>query len=165
MYMLNPGEVSVQVPTIGFVVEQTLYRSMNVMSMDVGGRCPMRPLFRHYYKDTSGLIYVLDINEKDNWYVGRQKDELERLLAEPDLIGLPLLILGNKADLPAAMSQEELENYVDMRAIQKTRPVSVRRVSIMSYKTDPEPINSSFKWLRNQFSTESKKPLSTPAVA
>merc|ERR1712008_363862 len=32
---------------------------------DVGGQDKIRPLWRHYYQGTNGLIYVIDSNDRD----------------------------------------------------------------------------------------------------
>jgi ADP-ribosylation factor-like protein 8 len=118
----------------------------------------MRALYRHYYQSAAGLIYILDIASRDSWITHGQTDELTRLLSEPQLIGLPLLILGNKADLPTAMSQEEVEEYLDFTSIRKTREVMVRRISALAHKKDTAPINDSFDWLK-QHIRSSRKPL------
>ena len=127
-----------------------MYKNMQIMTWDVGGRCNFRPLFRHYYSETAGIIFVIDMATDDSWYKDRSKDELTRLLSEPDLIGIPLLILGNKADLPTAMSQLDFEEFVDLSTIQKSRAATVRRISVISHKLDPEPIRSSLGWLGKQ---------------
>jgi signal recognition particle receptor subunit beta len=110
----------------------------------------MRALFRHYYQGAAGLVYILDIAARDHWNMMGSSDELIRLLSEPQLLGLPLLILGNKADLPTAMTQEEIEDFLDLKMIQKTRQVTVRRISIQNHRADPEPINDSLSWLKKQ---------------
>jgi signal recognition particle receptor subunit beta len=157
--MLQPGkEVSSTILTVGLNIEEVKFGSMDIMAYGVGGRSNMRPLFRHYYSTTNGLVYILDISTRDSWYIESQKDELQRLLSEQDLIGMPLLILGNKVDLPSAMSQEELEELVNLKSIRRTRAVEVRRVSVLSHKLDAEPINSAFKWLKTQMNHPSRKP-------
>merc|ERR1712154_71057 len=41
---------------------------------DVGGQDKIRPLWRHYYQGTNGLIYVVDSNDRD-----RSEDAREEL--------------------------------------------------------------------------------------
>lgn len=162
-YMLNPRVVT-NVPTIGFHTEEITVPGLSIFAWDVGGRTNMRALHRYYYPCTSGLIYILDCAARDEWSSLEQLDQLQRLLSEPELIGLPLLILGNKADLPTAMSQEELERYVNLKSLQETRVAAVRRVSATSFKSDPGPVLDSLRWLRSQLSHSNKVP-SPPLAA
>merc|ERR1711963_702883 len=50
----------------------------------------IRPLWRHYYQNTQGVIFVVDSNDRDrvddsNGYEHSAKDELHRMLAEDEL--------------------------------------------------------------------------------
>lgn len=45
------------------------------------------------------------------------KDELHALLEKPVLEGIPLLVLGNKSDLPEKLSVEELIEAMDLKAV------------------------------------------------
>ena len=40
----------------------------------------IRPLWRHYFQNTQGLIFVVDSNDRDR--VGEARDELHRMLNE-----------------------------------------------------------------------------------
>jgi hypothetical protein len=44
------------------------------------GRFQIRPLWRHYFQNTQGLIFVVDSNDRDR--VGEARDELHRMLNE-----------------------------------------------------------------------------------
>ena len=53
-------------------------------------RCPprpasqIRPLWRHYFQNTQGLIFVVDSNDRDR--IGEARDELHRMLNEVRLM-------------------------------------------------------------------------------
>uniref|UniRef100_A0A453PBW3 ADP-ribosylation factor 1 n=1 Tax=Aegilops tauschii subsp. strangulata TaxID=200361 RepID=A0A453PBW3_AEGTS len=59
LYKLHIGEVLSTVPTIGFNVEKVQYKNVLFTVWDVGGQEKLRPLWRHYFNNTDGLIYVL----------------------------------------------------------------------------------------------------------
>lgn len=40
----------------------------------------IRPLWRHYFQNTQGLIFVVDSNDRDR--IGEARDELHRMLSE-----------------------------------------------------------------------------------
>merc|ERR1711971_1217748 len=62
LYKLKLGEVVNTIPTIGFNVETVEYRNISFNVWDVGGQDKIRLLWRHYYTNTQGLIYVVDSN-------------------------------------------------------------------------------------------------------
>ena len=77
LYKLKLGEVVSSVPTIGFNVETVEYKNIKFTVWDVGG-CNMRVLWRHYYDNTQGLIFVVDSSDKDR--IDLAKEELMKVL-------------------------------------------------------------------------------------
>merc|ERR1711865_370646 len=63
LYKLKLGEVVTTIPTIGFNVETVEYKNINFTVWDVGGQDKIRKLWRHYYLNTQGLIFVVDSND------------------------------------------------------------------------------------------------------
>jgi hypothetical protein len=51
-------------------------------------------LWRHYFQNTQGLIFVVDSNDRER--VGEARDELHRMLQEDELRDAVLLIFANK---------------------------------------------------------------------
>ena len=49
----------------GFNVEKVQYKNVLFTVWDVGGQEKLRPLWRHYFNNTDGLIYVVDSQDKD----------------------------------------------------------------------------------------------------
>jgi GTPase SAR1 family protein len=64
----------------GFNVETVEYKNISFTVWDVGGQDKIRPLWRHYFQNTQGLIFVVDSNDRDR--VGEARDELHRMLNE-----------------------------------------------------------------------------------
>lgn len=106
LYKLKLGEVVTTIPTIGFNVETVEYKNISFTVWDVGGQDKIRPLWRHYYQNTQGLIFVVDSNDADR--INNARDELHRMLAEDELKDSVVLVFANKQDLPNAMSASEL---------------------------------------------------------
>lgn len=65
---------------------------------DVGGQDKIRPLWRHYFQNTQGIIFVVDSNDRDR--IGEAREELQRMLNEDELRDAILLVFANKQDLP-----------------------------------------------------------------
>jgi len=83
LYKLKLGEIVTTIPTIGFNVESVEYKNIFFTVWDVGGQDKIRPLWRHYFANTQGLIFVVDSNDRDR--TAEAKDELHRMLNEDEL--------------------------------------------------------------------------------
>ncbi|KGG51016.1 hypothetical protein DI09_48p220 [Mitosporidium daphniae] len=106
LYKLKLGEIVTTIPTIGFNVETVEYNKVNFTVWDVGGQDKIRPLWRHYFQNTQGLIFVVDSNDRER--ISEAQQELSRMLAEDELRDAVLLVFANKKDLPNAMNTVEL---------------------------------------------------------
>jgi hypothetical protein len=87
--------MSCSVPsTAGFNVETVEYKNISFTVWDVGGQDKIRPLWRHYFQNTQGLIFVVDSNDRER--IGEAREELNRMLSEDELRDAVLLIFANK---------------------------------------------------------------------
>lgn len=60
LYKLKLGENITSIPTIGFNVEEVSYKNFKMSIWDIGGQDKIRQLWKHYYENTDGLIFVID---------------------------------------------------------------------------------------------------------
>ena len=74
------------------------YKNIQFTVWDVGGQDKIRPLWRHYFQNTQGIIFVVDSNDRDR--VVEAREELQRMLNEDELRDAMLLVFANKQDLP-----------------------------------------------------------------
>jgi len=75
---------------------------------DIGGQREIRPYWRNYYENTDALVYVVD--SADEMRVQEVKENLQELLAEELLAGVPLLVFANKQDLEMALEASEVSS-------------------------------------------------------
>ena len=80
-------------------------------------RAQIRPLWRHYFQNTQGLIFVVDSNDRDR--VSEARDELHRMLNEDELRDAVLLVFANKQDLPNAMSAAEITDKLGLHSLRQ----------------------------------------------
>merc|ERR1712046_337060 len=106
LYKLHLGEVVTTIPTIGFNVETVEYKNINFTVWDVGGQDKIRKLWRHYYLNTQGLIFVVDSNDRERMDAAR--DELATMLNEGEMRDAVVLVFANKQDLPNSMTAAEV---------------------------------------------------------
>jgi len=124
LYKLKLGEIVTTIPTIGFNVETLEYKKLRMTMWDIGGQDKIRPLWKHYYVGSHGIIFVVDSNDDerlDGRDEGSAKEELWRLLHEDELRGCPVLVYANKQDLPRAKSVMEIVERLELNKI-KGRP-------------------------------------------
>uniref|UniRef100_A0AAQ4S3L4 ADP-ribosylation factor 3a n=1 Tax=Gasterosteus aculeatus aculeatus TaxID=481459 RepID=A0AAQ4S3L4_GASAC len=102
-------------PLTGFNVETVEYKNISFTVWDVGGQDKIRPLWRHYFQNTQGLIFVVDSNDRER--VNEAREELMRMLAEDELRDAVLLIFANKQDLPNAMNAAEITDKLGLHSL------------------------------------------------
>jgi ADP-ribosylation factor-like protein 8 len=70
------------------------------------------------------------------------KEELHALLNKPTVEGIPLLILGNKSDLPGKLSVDDLIEVLDLKKITR------REISCYGISAKEETnLNAVLQWL------------------
>ena len=73
---------------------------------DIGGQPRFRSMWVRYCRGVNAIIYMVDAADHDK--VEGSRNELSNLLEKPELAGIPVLVLGNKRDLPNALDEKEL---------------------------------------------------------
>ncbi|KAJ9468607.1 ADP-ribosylation factor [Diplonema papillatum] len=117
LYKMKLGEIVTTIPTIGFNVETVEYKNIKFTMWDVGGQDKLRPLWRHYFQNTNGVIFVVDSNDRDR--VAQARDELQKMLSEDELRDACLLVFANKQDLPNAMSTAEVTDKLGLHSLRQ----------------------------------------------
>eukprot|EP01115_Flamella_aegyptia_P007764 TRINITY_DN322_c0_g2_i1.p1 TRINITY_DN322_c0_g2~~TRINITY_DN322_c0_g2_i1.p1 ORF type:complete len:205 (-),score=80.32 TRINITY_DN322_c0_g2_i1:68-616(-) len=119
LYKLKLGEIVTTIPTIGFNVETVEYKNINFTVWDVGGQDKIRPLWRHYFQNTQGLIFVVDSNDRER--ISEAAEELQKMLNEDELRDAALLVFANKQDLPNAMSVAEVTDKLGLHSLRSRK--------------------------------------------
>ncbi|KAK6931044.1 Phosphatidylinositol 3-/4-kinase, catalytic domain [Dillenia turbinata] len=107
----------------------------------------IRPLWRHYFQNTQGLIFVVDSNDRDR--IVEARDELHRMLNEDELRDAVLLVFANKQDLPNAMNAAEITDKLGLNSLRQ------RHWYIQSTcATSGEGLYEGLNWLSNNIATK-----------
>ncbi|RTG85327.1 ADP-ribosylation factor 6 [Schistosoma bovis] len=107
LYRLKLGSSVSTIPTVGFNVETVTYKNVRFNVWDVGGQEKIRPLWRHYFTGSQGLIFVVDSSDRDRIEEARQ--ELHRIATDREMQGAVILVFANKQDLPNVMKPNEIQ--------------------------------------------------------
>ena len=103
------------IPTVGFNMRKVTKGKVTIKLWDLGGQPRFRSMWERYCRGVHAIVYVVDSADPDN--IAVSKTELHDLLAKPALERIPVLVLGNKNDLPEALSVDELIEKLNLKAL------------------------------------------------
>ncbi|KAJ9618353.1 ADP-ribosylation factor 6 [Exophiala oligosperma] len=106
LYKLKLNQDVTTIPTVGFNVETVTYKNVKFNVWDVGGQDKIRPLWRHYFSGTQGLIFVVDSNDRAR--IDEARQELHRIILDREMKEALLLVFANKQDIPGSMTPTEV---------------------------------------------------------
>ncbi|XP_052105352.1 ADP-ribosylation factor-like [Mytilus californianus] len=107
LYKIKLNETVATIPTIGFNVETVNpCKGVSFTVWDVGGQDRIRPLWRHYFQNTEGLLYIIDSNDRER--MAEAREELYGILQNDEMRNVPLVVVANKQDLPNALSPSQV---------------------------------------------------------
>lgn len=110
---------------------------------DMGGQHKLRQLWRQFYVDADGIIFVIDSN--DTYRLDEAKLELETLQKESDLVDVPFLIMANKQDLPNAQHVDEIGGVLEVDRKRQVRKIKIQPCCAKS----GGGVFEGFDWLSN----------------
>lgn len=102
-------------PTQGFNIKSLKHGNFKLNIWDVGGQKTIRPYWRNYFESTDGIIYVID--SADRRRMEETGIELQQIIDEEKLSGVPLLIYANKQDLLNSLSASEITAGLNLHFI------------------------------------------------
>lgn len=117
LYKLKLGEIVTTIPTIGFNVETVEYKNINFTVWDVGGQDKIIALWRVYFHNTQGLIFVVDSSDRER--IDKARAELEKMLGEDELRDAVIVVFANKQELPNAMTAAELTDKLGLHSLRQ----------------------------------------------
>lgn len=112
---LSNEDISTIMPTQGFNIKSLSQDGFKLNVWDIGGQRAIREYWRNYYEHTDALIYVVD--SADEARLAEVKDNLQELLNEELLSGVPLLVFANKQDLELALDASEVMETLELANI------------------------------------------------
>lgn len=112
LYQLKYRQYVNTVPTIGFNCEKMKIHGVQFAVWDVGGQDKVRPLWRSYTRSTDGMIFVVDSCDAER--IDEAKVELLKTARVPETLGVPIVILANKQDLPGSRNTGEIEQMLGL---------------------------------------------------
>ena len=124
---LKLNETVSTIPTIGFNVETVSpCKGVTFTVWDVGGQEKLRPLWRHFFQNTQGLIFVVDSSDLER--ISEARQELSNVLENPEMEGVPVVVIGNKQDISRALKTHDIAQKLSLLQ-QKANPWHLQEAS------------------------------------
>jgi GTP-binding protein SAR1 len=130
LHVLKTDRVTQTRPTIHPHSEELKMGNLVLNTYDLGGHETARKIWKDYFPAVNAILFLVDSVD-----VGRFKEakkELDNILETPELVNIPIAILGNKIDMAGAVSMEELKEALqyDELVARETRPIEIFMVSV-----------------------------------
>ena len=117
-------------------------------AFDLGGQETMRKIWGNYFEAVNGIIYIVD--SADHEALPTSQKELARLIDDPRLQNVPILVFGNKIDKTKALSENELAIKLEL-VNNHNEKVSRKNVELfMCSAAKNVGIYPGFEWLSSQ---------------
>jgi len=79
---------------------------------DLGGQRGIRTIWHRYYGDCHAVVFLIDAEDRER--LGEGWEVFDNVLSNPQILGVPLLLLANKQDSPESLSVDEIgHDYED----------------------------------------------------
>ena len=121
------------VPTVGFGQETFMYDDVKLKVFDLGGSENFRSVWKRYFAEIWGFIYVVDAADPDRFE--ESKAQLKEMVEHKMLKNKPLIVVANKQDKPNAVPAEKLKKiFKGIPNIKKIQFVDASVTTIVNNK-------------------------------
>jgi len=152
LHMLKDDRMTTHSPILYPHNEELIIGKVRFQTFDLGGHETARRIWKDYFAAMDGVIFLVDVADRTRFQEARE--ELHRLLDDPSLAGVPIVVLGNKIDIPVAASEDELRQSLQLynhmtfgkdvkKGTESARPVELFMVSVVKRMGYAE----GFQWL------------------
>ncbi|XP_035240797.1 ADP-ribosylation factor-like protein 13B [Anguilla anguilla] len=139
----NPEDVF---PNVGFSAVGLKKGQVDLSIFDLGGTESFRDIWRHYFPESHGVIFVVDSSDVQRMQETRKV--LAKVLGHPRVAGKPVLLLANKQDVNGALCEDDI---IDRLSLEETVTLNKCYCQIVPCsavkKVGKKAIKSGLDWL------------------
>lgn len=128
------------IPTVGFNMRKITKGNVTIKMWDIGGQRRFRSMWERYCRGVDAIVYMFDAADREK--IAPARNELFVLLEKPQLAGIPILVLGNKRDLPDALTERDIIRQMNLDTV-KDREICCYSISCK----EKENIDITLQWL------------------
>lgn len=144
LHRIRTGSILPFPPTDRPNVETFHYEGINFAAWDLGGHEAVRYLWEDYVCEADAVLFLIDA--ADHVRLEEVHDELDALIGEGIIEGVPLALLLNKCDLAEAQSSQVIAECVRFEELLMRHGedrVGMFRISVLR----GEGYQDAFKWI------------------
>jgi len=147
LHRLRTGDIRSFPPTDRphYVDQPFSFQGIQFSAWDLGGHEAVRHLWEDYVSDqVSAVLFLVD--SADTERLEEAAYELDALIGEQMLAGLPVAIMLNKCDLHGAMESAEISERIEYKALQDMQgadKIRMFRISVLK----GEGYQEAFRWI------------------
>lgn len=152
LHVLREGRMAQLQPTLHPTSEALCIGNINFTTFDLGGHAQARRVWKQYFPAVDAIVFIVDCNDKVRF--DESKAELQGLLTDEQIKNTPILVLGNKIDIPGAASEDEIRHSLGLYGVTTgkgsvpkkdlaSRPVELFMCSVLK----KQGYGEGFKWL------------------
>ncbi|XP_028937727.1 ADP-ribosylation factor-like protein 13B isoform X4 [Ornithorhynchus anatinus] len=93
-------------PTVGFSKIDLRQGRFEVTIFDLGGGKRIRGIWKNYYAESYGVIFVVDSSDEER--MEETRETMTEVLRHPRISGKPILVLANKQDKEGALAEADV---------------------------------------------------------
>ncbi|XP_030060115.1 ADP-ribosylation factor-like protein 13B isoform X2 [Microcaecilia unicolor] len=108
----SPEDVA---PTVGFSKADLKHGRFEVTIFDLGGGKRIRGIWKNYYAESFGVIFVVDSSDMER--MEETKETMSEVLRHPRISGKPVLVLANKQDREGALAEADVIEYLSLEKL------------------------------------------------
>ncbi|XP_066515687.1 ADP-ribosylation factor-like protein 13B isoform X3 [Hoplias malabaricus] len=143
-------------PTVGFSKVDLKQGKFEVTIFDLGGGKRIRGIWKNYYSESYGVVFVVDSSDVQR--IQETRDTMAEVLRHPRIAGKPVLVLANKQDQEGALAEADiieslsLEKLVnENKCLCQIEPCS----AVLGYgKKVDKSIKNGLNWLLNNIAKD-----------
>lgn len=138
------------IPTVGFNMRKINKGNVTIKLWDIGGQPRFRTMWERYCRGVSCIVYMVDAADHERLECSKQ--ELHGLLSKPQLAGIPVLVLGNKRDLPNSFDETALIEKMELSLVTE-REIACYSISCK----DKHNLDITMQWIISKNKKQTRK--------
>ncbi|KAG9486141.1 ADP-ribosylation factor-like protein 13B isoform X1 [Eleutherodactylus coqui] len=108
----SPEDVA---PTVGFSKADIRQGRFDVTMFDLGGGKQIRGIWKNYYAESYGVVFVIDSSDVER--MEETRETVTEVLRHPRIAGKPVLVLANKQDQEGAMAEADIIEFLSLEKL------------------------------------------------